>query len=101
MQGGLPRGRYWNESYFSAIDIMRSVAEKHGLTVVEVALRWLEHHSQMKREFNDAIIVGASSTKHLEQNLADLEKGPLPEDVIQALETAWLGVKAVAPKYWH
>lgn len=101
MQGGLHRGRYWNDSYFSAIDIMRSVAEKHGLTVAEVALRWLEHHSQMRREFDDATIVGASSTKHLEQNLADLEKGPLPEDVIQALETAWLGVKAVAPKYWH
>ncbi|KAJ9666736.1 hypothetical protein H2201_003140 [Coniosporium apollinis] len=100
-QGRLHRGRYWNDSYFDAIDIIRSGAENHGLTDAEVALRWLEHHSQMKKELNNAIIIGASSTKHLEENLADLEKGPLLEDVVQALETAWLKVKAVAPKYWH
>lgn len=101
IQGGVRRGRYWNDSYFDAIDNVRSVAEKHRLSVAEVALRWLEHHSLMENDLGDAIIVGASSTKHLEQNLVDLEKGPLPEDVVQALETAWLGVKAVAPKYWH
>jgi aflatoxin B1 aldehyde reductase len=101
MQGALHRGRYWNDSYFDALDIIRLAAEKHGLTIAEVALRWIGHHSQMKGEMNDAIIVGASSTKHLEENLADLEKGPLPEDVIEALENAWLKTKAVTPKYWH
>jgi aflatoxin B1 aldehyde reductase len=100
-QGSLHRGRYWNDSYFDAMDIVRAAAEKHDLTDAEVALRWLEHHSLMKKELNDAIIVGASSTKHLEGNLVDLEKGPLPEDVVEALEGAWLKVKAVAPKYWH
>lgn len=100
-QGALHRGRYWNDAYFDAMDTIRAVAEKHGLADAEVALRLLEHHSQMKRELNDAIIVGASSTKHLEGNLTDLEKGPLPEDVLDALGTAWLQVKAVAPKYWH
>jgi aflatoxin B1 aldehyde reductase len=101
MQGKLHHGRYWNDSYFDALDILREAGDKHGLTVAEVSLRWLEHHSTMKREFNDAIIVGASSTKHLEENLADLEKGPLPEDVVEAVEKAWLRTKAVAPKYWH
>jgi aflatoxin B1 aldehyde reductase len=55
----------------------------------------------MKREKDDAIIVGASSVKHLEENLADLERGPLPEDVLEALEKAWAKTKGVAPKYWH
>jgi len=100
-QGAMHRGRYWNDAYFDAMDTIRAAAEKHGLTDAEVALRWLEHHSQMKKKLNDAIIVGASSTKHLEGNLTDLEKGPLPEDVLDALETAWLQVKAVAPRYWH
>jgi aflatoxin B1 aldehyde reductase len=97
----LHRGRYWNDSYFEAMDIIHSAAEKHELTDAEVALRWIEYHSQLKEELNDALIVGASSAKHLEENLADLEQGPLPEDVVEALETAWLKVKAVAPKYWH
>jgi aflatoxin B1 aldehyde reductase len=100
-QAVLHRGRYWNDTYFDALDVIHAAAEKHGLTDAEVALRWIQHHSQMKEELNDAIIVGASSTKHLEENLADLEKGPLPEDVVEAMEAAWLKVKGVAPKYWH
>jgi aflatoxin B1 aldehyde reductase len=100
-QGAMHRGRYWNESYFEAMDLIRSAAEKHGLTEAEIALRWITHHSLMKKQTKDAVIVGASSVKHLEENLKDLEKGPLPEDVVQALEKAWLITKAVAPKYWH
>ncbi|KAF8849387.1 Aldo/keto reductase [Acephala macrosclerotiorum] len=100
-QGSLHRGRYWNDSYFDALNIIKPVADKHGLTMAEVAMRWIEHHSFMKKEYDDAIIVGASSTKHLEENLLDLEKGPLPEDVVGALEKAWLKTKGVAPKYWH
>lgn len=101
MQGAIHRDRYWNESYFDGLDIIRPAAEKHGLSIAEVSLRWLEYHSNMKNEVGDSIIVGASSTKHLESNLADLEKGPLPEDVVQEMDKAWLKVKGVAPKYWH
>ena len=54
-------------------------AQKHNLTLAEVALRWLSHHSQLKKEYGDAVIIGASSKAHIEQNLLDLEKGPLRE----------------------
>ena len=47
--------------------------------MAEIALRWISHHSLMKREYGDAVLIGASSTKHIEQNLIDLEKGPLRE----------------------
>jgi aflatoxin B1 aldehyde reductase len=98
------RARYWNDQYFEAIEIIQTVAAKHELTMAEVALRWVSHHSLMKRyvafrspslvmvspwhktilmthirEYGDAIIIGASSLKHIEQNLSDLEKGPLRE----------------------
>ena len=55
----------------------------------------------MSEQLGDAIIVGASSTTHLENNLTDLEKGPLPGDVAEAVEAVWPLVKDVAPKYWH
>lgn len=79
--------------------MIHGVAEKHGLTVAQVALRWLEHHSLMRE--GDAIIVGASSVRHTESNLKDLEGGELPEEVVRVVDEAWLKVKAIAPKYWH
>lgn len=69
--------RYWNEPYFNALAKLQPVVERAGLTLAEVALRWVSHHSLMRREHGDAVIIGASSLAHIEQNLVDLEKGPL------------------------
>jgi len=58
--------------------------------MLETALRWAVWHSKLNvggveykdgRSGNDGIIIGVSSLKQLEGNLADLEKGPLPDDV--------------------
>ena len=100
-QGQLFRARYWNDSYFDALDIIRPVAKKYGLTEAECALRWMTNHSQLKRDHGDAVIIGASSTKHIEQNLIDLENGPLPHEVVEALDAAWDRVKGISHKYWH
>jgi aflatoxin B1 aldehyde reductase len=101
MQGKLSHGRYWNDAYFDALEVISPVVKKHGLTLAECALRWLTHHSALNKSFGDAIIIGASSPDHLENNLVDLEKGPLPEEVVQAFEAAWPLVRAVQFKYWH
>lgn len=95
------RARYWNEQYFNALDLLRPVAKKHGLTEAECALRWMTHHSQLKKEKGDAIIIGASSVQHMEENMVDLEKGPLPDDVIEALDKGWEGCKGISIRYWH
>lgn len=100
-QGKSYRTRYWNEPYFDALDVLRPVAEKHGLTVAECALRWMTNHSKLRRENGDAVIIGASSTQHIEQNLVDLEKGSLPEEVVKALDQGWERVKGISGRYWH
>ncbi|ETW77434.1 hypothetical protein HETIRDRAFT_37198 [Heterobasidion irregulare TC 32-1] len=100
-QGKNYRSRYWNEPYFKAIESIRAVADKHGLTMAEIALRWISHHSLLKRAHGDAILIGASSLNHIEQNLVDLEKGPLPDEVVSALDDAWFSVKLYATNYWH
>lgn len=74
------RNRYWRDEYFRALDLIQPVASLHSLTLAEIALRWIEHHSQLSRERGDNVLIGASSVRHLEENLRDLEKGPLPED---------------------
>ncbi|KAF4603888.1 hypothetical protein EYR38_004304 [Pleurotus pulmonarius] len=100
-QGKAYRDRYWNDTYFGALTSIKKVADVHNLTLAEISLRWVSNHSLMKREYGDAILIGASSLKHIEQNLVDLEKGPLPEDVVKALDEAWFKVKPYATKYFH
>ncbi|EPQ51526.1 Aldo/keto reductase [Gloeophyllum trabeum ATCC 11539] len=99
--GKLYRKRYFNDTYFRALQGIKAAGDKHGLTMAEIALRWVSHHSLMKREYGDSIIIGASSVKHIEQNLDDLEKGPLPEDVVQAVDEAWELVKPTCTTYHH
>lgn len=101
VQGKRYRERYWNDAYFDALDILRPVAKKHGLSEAECALRWMTNHSLLKREHGDAIIIGASSAAQLEENLTNLEKGPLPEDIIQAFDEGWKKAKTSCANYFH
>ncbi|KAJ4465086.1 Aldo/keto reductase [Lentinula lateritia] len=101
VQGKLYRNRYWNKHYFEATSAVRAIADAHELSMAEVALRWLCHHSVLKRDFGDSVLIGASSLKHVKQNLVDLEKGPLPENVIEALDKGWETVRPYASSYYH
>ena len=98
------RERYFKKGTFDALKIVEDVAKKHNLTLLEIALRWTVHHSELKTRVkggNDGVIIGVSSFGQLESNLADLEKGPLPDEVVQALDEAWLVAKATAPTYFR
>jgi len=77
------------------------VAKKHGLSEAECALRWIMDHSMLKRELGDAVIIGASSAAQLEENLTNLEKGPLSEEVVKALDEGWETVRGICGKYFH
>ncbi|CAD6454880.1 a16b93cc-ff00-480a-a7e1-8153de832116 [Sclerotinia trifoliorum] len=101
VQGQIYRKRYWNDTMFDALDIIRGAANKEALTEVECALRWLMHHSLLEAGRGDKIIIGASSEAHLRENLEDLEKVPLGEKVVEALDRAWAKTKAVAGSYFH
>lgn len=96
------RERYYRDSTFKALQTIEAAVEQHGLTMVETALRWMVHHSKLKiKNGNDGILIGASSAAQLESNLSDLEKGPLPDEVVQALDQAWAYAKADTTNYWH
>ncbi|KAL6308976.1 Aldo/keto reductase [Sparassis latifolia] len=97
--GAMYRQRYLKGEYFEALKFLKGVADEHNLRLTEVALRWCQHHSVLTPE--DGIILGASSAAQLEQNCEDSEKGPLPEDVVKALDEACKIVGASAPAYWR
>ncbi|QRW14588.1 aldo/keto reductase family protein [Ceratobasidium sp. AG-Ba] len=93
------RARYVRSNYFDAVESLKPIAAAHGLRLTEIALRWCQHHSVLTPE--DGIIVGASSAAQLEQNCADSTKGPLPEDILSALDAAWEKVGPECPPYWR
>lgn len=94
-------GSYGKKEYFAAMEMLDPVMKKHGLTLRECSLRWLAHHSLLlSEEKGDAVLMGASSAAHLESNLVDLEKGPLPDEVVEALDRGWEIVRGVSWKYW-
>ncbi|KAL4952171.1 NADP-dependent oxidoreductase domain-containing protein [Aspergillus filifer] len=103
------RDRYFKKTTFTALQIIETAASKHGLTMPECAFRWLRHHSALRfaadngsgEKWNDGVVISVSSVEQLERNLADLEKGPLPGDVVEAMEEAWTLTKGEAVKYWH
>lgn len=94
------QGRYWKKSFFEAVDVIKSASEQHGITSIEATYRWLAYHSMLNGERGDAILIGASKLDHIKQNIAAIQAGPLPEDVIHAFETAWEISKADSPEYF-
>lgn len=101
--GPLYRGRYFRDATFEALAIIEPVVQKHGLTMLETALRWARHHSALRMDNGgrDGVLIGVSSFDQLKANLADLQKGPLPKEVVEVLDQAWLVAKAQSPNYWH
>lgn len=101
--GEMYRKRYFKDATFDALRLIEPVAQKHNLTMLEIALRWCTHHSalRMQNGGRDGVIIGVSNLDQLESNLKDLEKGPLPDDVLKALDEAWMITKPTTNNYWH
>lgn len=78
------RMRYWKERNFDAMDILTGVAEQAGMSLLELAVRWV-----LSEPAVTSPIIGVSKMEQLVQNVALVEKGPLPEDVRQACDAAW------------
>jgi aflatoxin B1 aldehyde reductase len=108
------RERYFRDSFFGSLKLIEPAVKKAGLAMTETALRWCVHHSALRvggvkylddeknsTPLNDGIIIGVSSQAQLEANLRDLEKGPLPEEVVNALDQAWKIAMLDQPEYWR
>lgn len=90
------RARYWNDAYFDALEIIRPVATKLGISTAGAALRWARYHSKMKP--GDAVLIGATSAKQLEDNLTALNDGPLPHELVEAFDAGWTVARGAAVK---
>lgn len=95
------RKRYWKRDFFDAIQMLVSVAKEYEILPAEAAYRWLVHHSYLNKDHGDAIILGASSIHQLLSNLKAADAGVLPEDLVEAFQTAWQMTKNDSPPYFY
>ncbi|XP_070702674.1 aflatoxin B1 aldehyde reductase member 3 [Pempheris klunzingeri] len=97
--------RYWKLSHFQAIEVVIKALETvYGSgkpTMTSAALRWMYHHSQLKSDLGDGVIIGMSSMEQLQQNLAAAEEGPLDDRVVAAFDEAWNLVAHECPNYFR
>ncbi|HTY99210.1 MAG TPA: aldo/keto reductase [Rhodocyclaceae bacterium] len=77
------------ERAFRCVDAMRPIAQRHGVSVAQVALAWL----LAKREVS-TVIIGARNPDQLKDNLASVRLG-LSADELAALDE----VSALPPEY--
>lgn len=93
------RNRYWHGQFFDALDLLRPMAKKHNLTEAECGLRWLRQHSMLSGASSDAINVGASNIRHVEENLQFLDEALLPEEILQGIDLGWECIRGVPMRY--
>ena len=99
-QGQKYRARFWKAAYFEAITIYKQACLDLGLSPVEVALKWMVHHSELNFKSGDAIIIGASSQKQYLENIDALESvEKLPQSLLNKIDECWFKVVAIAPPY--
>ncbi len=74
---------------FAVVDVMRPIAQRHKVSVAQVALAWLLSHPQVT-----SVIVGARTPEQLDDNLQASKLELTPED-LRALDEA----SALPPEY--
>ncbi len=92
--GPMCRERYWNDQQFAAVDALREIAGDAGLTLLELAFRWL-----LGRPLVGSILLGVSGTDQLSENLTAASGPSLSPEVEQACDEVWTTLRGAAPLY--
>ena len=82
-----------------SIDLVAEAVAKHDMTGHEAALRWVAYHSVLDGKHGDALIFGVSKLEQLDKTLDALERGPLPEDVADAMTAVYATVEGSEPAF--
>jgi aryl-alcohol dehydrogenase-like predicted oxidoreductase len=88
------RERYWNAAQFEAVGALRQVASEAGLTLVELAFRWL-----LSRPVVGSVLLGASDDDQLAANITAAQGPAVPTDVEDACDEVWARLRGAAPRY--
>jgi aflatoxin B1 aldehyde reductase len=85
--GTFAKLQFDKKEFHVAINYLTEVLEPTNISKIEASLRWISYHSKLGPD--DGIILGASKPHYLEQNIVAIRKGPLPEEIVAAIEKVW------------
>ncbi|KAL8983822.1 MAG: hypothetical protein Q9177_004871 [Variospora cf. flavescens] len=97
LYGKLFRDLYYKPSYMNLLNDFGSLSEKSGISRAGLAYRWVRYHSQLTPDLGDEMILGSVTAEQLEQALAELNSGPLPQLVVKRIDELWEGVRDDSP----
>lgn len=97
--GRMYASMYLKPNIEAATDQALDLAAKHGINGHAAALRWTVYHSKLAADFGDSVIIAASSPDQLISNLDMIEQGPLPEDVVGAVENLYRNIAGTEMSY--
>ncbi|KAI0897283.1 putative oxidoreductase [Annulohypoxylon nitens] len=89
--GGAMRHVFGAPDLVAAVKNFDKETRKKGLEPLEVAVRWIVHHSQLGEE--DGVLIGASKTKQVVQTVELARKGPLSQEFLKLVDELWDAVK--------
>ncbi|KAK6337801.1 hypothetical protein TWF696_001281 [Orbilia brochopaga] len=95
--GDMYRGMYGKDELLDALTDWEAVAKKEGISLAELGYRWIQHHSALDGAKGDAVIFGAFTPEKIKETVGYLNKGPLSEDSVKAIDAIWEKIKDVAP----
>jgi aflatoxin B1 aldehyde reductase len=84
-----------NPKMGDAVEKIFKLADENDVSPIELALRWVVHHSPLKK--GDGVILGARNEEQLKENVGVIKNGELSEEVVKELEGIWETVEDVAP----
>ena len=87
-------GRYWSAELFAAVEELAGIAERAGIGLAELALRWLIGQDRV-----GSVLLGGSRVEHLRANLTAAGKGALPTDVVAACAEVGSRLRGPMPAY--
>lgn len=77
-------GRYWHSASFERVEALRAIADRAGLSLVELAYAWVAGRPGV-----GSILVGPGSVAHL-QAACDAVARVVPDDAKAAVDAAWV-----------
>jgi aryl-alcohol dehydrogenase-like predicted oxidoreductase len=86
--------RYWNAAIFDAVQQLSAVADKAGIPLTELALRWL-----VSKPAAGPILLGGSKVEHLRSNIDAFAKGPLDDELVEACDDVGAALRGPMPNY--
>ncbi|POS72959.1 hypothetical protein DHEL01_v208649 [Diaporthe helianthi] len=79
--------QYDKQELHDAINALDKILQPANISKIEAAMRWIAYHSSLGPE--DGIILGASKLRYLDENIAAINKGPLPAEIASAMGELW------------